>query len=788
MDEHTLHKLEFDKIKVLLRDICHTPAGVARAENLYPRIDYEQIKRELAETAQLTEILRFEEPFVMQTLDPVDLYLSRLKVENSYLDATEYLKVAHFLRVCHSLTQYMKGKADKYPLINSYISEIKPAPEVLKKIEKAIDKTGEVMDSASPKLRKIRIEKQLVRNRILARLESMIQSRRTPETRQDDLITIRDGRYVIPMQTSDVTSKTGVIHGRSKTGMTLFVEPMATVEMNNHLRELLNEEEEEIERILIDIGDSVRSHLPEFRHNYEMVGIIDFIHAKARLAVRLDCNPPRLVERPYIDLKDSRHPLLLISVEKQSEVVPLDIHLAKDFDCIVITGPNMGGKTVALKTVGLLSLMVQSGLLIPAHEDSAMGIFGRIFADIGDEQSIELSLSTFSSHVSKIIAAVKNCDENTLILMDELGAGTDPVEGSALGEAILKKILDCKGKAIITTHYSALKTLPEKDRRIQNASLEFDQKTLKPTYRLQIGLPGSSYAIEMAKRLGMPQDIVEDAVQLMGTQERNLAELIERLQAETQDAEEAKKAALQEKEEVDRLRKHYLDRQDQIAEEQQAYKEKAMKEAEDLVKSTRTRLEQLVRNIKEHKADKESVKEAHKFIKEKQDEFRSRLEKMKTRKETAMEETLSPGDRVFIENLRTEGELIDYNENTDSWRVQTGSIIASVKSDLLKKIRKQEPRRRVPSGVNYAPFEDVPMQISVRGMTAEEAISAVEKYLDSVSIANLETVYILHGKGTGALRKAIGDYLKTHPMVENHRLGYFNEGGAGVTVIKMKKS
>ncbi|MBD3219352.1 MAG: endonuclease MutS2 [candidate division Zixibacteria bacterium] len=789
MDEHTLNKLEFDKIKNLLRDICHTPAGIARAESLYPRINYDQIKKELAETGQLTEILRFEEPFVLQTLDPIDTYLSRLKVQNTYIASTEYLKIAHFLRVCHNLKHYMKGKTDKYPLINAYVSEIQPGHEVLQKIEKAIDKTGEIMDSASSRLRKIRIEKQLVRNKILAKLESMIQSRRSSETRQDDVITIRDNRYVIPMPTSDVTSRTGVIHGHSKTGMTLFVEPMATVEMNNHLRELINDEEEEIERILIDIGDSVRSQFDEFRHNYEMIGIIDFIHAKGRLAVRLDCNPPELVDGPYVNLKEARHPLLLIAVEKKSQVVPLDIHLAKEFDCIVITGPNMGGKTVALKTVGLLALMVQSGMLIPAHKDSAVGIFHNVFADIGDEQSIELSLSTFSSHISKIIGALKNCDENSLILMDELGAGTDPVEGSALGEAILKKILDCKGKAIITTHYSALKTLPEKDKRIQNASLEFDQKTLKPTYRLIIGLPGSSYAIEMAKRLGMPQDVVEDAVGLMGTQERNLTELIERMQSETQQAEEARKLIDKEKEDVDKLRKHYVERQDKIAEEQQAYKEKAMREARELVESTRGRLEQLVRNIKEQKADKQSVKAAHKFIREKQDEFRNRLDQIKVQKEPPKkDESLSPGDRVFIENLRSEGELLDYNEKAESWRVQTGSMVATVKSNLLKKIHKKEPKRSIPSGVNYAPFEDIPMQLSVRGMTAEEAVTAVEKYLDSVSIANLETVYILHGKGTGVLRKAVGSYLRTNPLVENHRLGYFNEGGSGVTVVKIKKS
>ncbi len=789
MDKHTLEKLEFDKIRKLLHESCYTPPGAEKVDSLYPAEDYDTIKKLLDETGQMAEILRFEEPFVLQTIDPVDIYLSRLRIESTYLDSTEYLKIAHFLRVSHSLKRYMKGKAEKYPLIQDYVIQIQEAPEIIEKIEKAIDKTGEIMDSASPKLRKIRIDKQIERNRILAKLEAMIQRRRTSETRQDDLITIRDGRYVIPMATSDVTSRTGVIHGRSKTGMTMFVEPMETVEMNNRLRELINEEEAEIERILIEIGDSIRARLEALGHNYFILGEVDFIHARGRLALRLDCNLPELVDEPMVDLKDARHPLLLRAAEKPSDVIPMDINLGKEFDCLVITGPNMGGKTVALKTVGMLVLMTQAGLMIPADEHSTVGIFEHVFADIGDEQSIELSLSTFSSHISKIINAIRNCSERSLILMDELGAGTDPVEGSALGEAILDKILLCRGKAIVTTHYSALKTLAEKDKRIQNASLEFDQKTLKPTYRLFIGLPGSSYAIEMAKRLGMPEDVISNAIGLMGSQERSLAELIERLQTETRAAEEERQTIAVEKEEVEKLRAHYLNRQEQMTTEQQQFREKALKEAQDIVESTRSRLERLVQNIREQKADKESVKAAHQFIREKGSEFRERLKKIQPRDKGAIKEKLSPGDSVFIENLQTEGELLDYNENSDSWRVKTGSMVAAVKSEFLRKIEeKGKSKKHIPSGVNYAPFDDVPMQISVRGMTAEEAISAVEKYLDSVSIANLETVYILHGKGTGALRKAINDYLKTNPLVESFRLGYYNEGGAGVTVVTLKRT
>ena len=786
MDMQTLKKLEYDKILSNIRAKCHTPAGMELTESLSPSTDYATIKKSLEEVFELTEILRFEEPFILQTLDPVDELLSKLKVEMTYLAPSEYLKISYFIQVVHSLQNYMKEKKEKYPLIAEYIAELKSAKEVIVKINDAIDRTGEIKDSASSRLRSIRIDKHLVRNKIMTKLDALIQDQRPSGTRQDDLITIRDGRYVIPVATSEFNSKNGVVHGRSKSGATFFVEPMQTVELNNQLRALINDEEEEIERILIDIGDSIRVRHKELSVNYQVVGKIDFIHAKAKLAVQLDCNKPELTSTPLLDLKNARHPLLLLSAEKASDVVPMDIELGDKFDSLVITGPNMGGKTVALKTVGLLILMTQSGILIPADKESRVGIFEQVFADIGDEQSIELSLSTFSSHISRIISAIKHCDHKSLILMDELGAGTDPLEGSALGEAILKHILKLNGKSIITTHYSALKTLAESEERIENASLEFDHETLTPSYRLKIGLPGSSYAIEMAKRLGMPDKIVKEAIRLVGTQERSLADLIERLQHETKEAQQARQEIEEHLAETEKTRDHYVKRMDKLAQNEEKLKENAIKEANELVESTRIKLEQLVKQIKESKADKSSIKQAHQFIREKKSEYKNQIETIKA-KEDAKKPKLAPGDKVFIENLQADGELLDYNDSSDSWRVQTGSMVATVKSELLRKIDQPGFKKEIPSGVNYAPFEDISMQISVRGLTADEAVEAIEKYLDSVSVANLETVYILHGKGTGVLRKVVGQYLKTHPLVKDFRLGYYNEGGTGVTVVNLRK-
>lgn len=786
MDKQTLEKLEYHKIKENIHGKCYTPLGISKVEKLYPQTEYAIIKRTLDETHEMFEILSFEEPFVLQTLDPIDEYLNRLKIELTFLNPLEYYKISHFIAVIHAIHSYMSDKKEKYPLISEYTNELTSAKEIAQKIEKAIDRTGEIKDNASTKLRKIRIDKHVVRNRIITKLEALIQGSKSSSSRQDDLVTIRDDRYVIPVSTSDFNSKTGVIHGRSKSGATFFIEPMVTVEMNNHLRSLINDEEEEIERILVDIGDSIRLRMNDLHKNYQLAGQIDFIHAKAKLAVQLDCNRPELTSQPLLDLKKTRHPLLLLAAEKPSQVIPMDINLGIDFDCLVITGPNMGGKTVALKTVGLFVLMAQSGILIPADRDSKIGIFKQVFADIGDEQSIELSLSTFSSHISRIISSLKHCDKSSLILMDELGAGTDPLEGSALGEAILKRIIELGGKSIITTHYSALKTLAESNERIHNASLEFNHESLTPTYRLLIGLPGSSYAIEMAKRLGMPDEIIDEANRLIGSQERSLGELIERLQTETRAAKLARDEIDKQLTETEKTRDHYFKRMNKLKAEEKKLRADALQEAQNIIETTRTNIEHLVKQIKENKADKSSVRQVHNFIKEKQAEFEKQISGLTPAKESKKEH-LSPGDKVFIENLQTHGELLDYIENNDCWRVQTGSMVATIKSELLRKTDQPANRKHIPTGVNYAPFDDISMQLSVRGLLADEAIEAVEKYLDSVSIANLEKVFILHGKGTGALRKAISTYLKTHPMVASFRLGYFNEGGAGVTVVKLKR-
>ncbi len=785
-DNEALEILEFDKIRTMLAGKSLTPAGKELALAIEPLENNGDINRILDETTEMVEILSFEEPFPLQRIDDTNRLLHRVATEGTYLDPSELLKIKIFVEICGRLKKYIRNKSDKYPLIAELISKMSFAQEIIDAIDKAIDKTGEVKDSASPELRKIRIERSSTRNKILSRLEKIIGARTQRGTYQDDIITVRDGRYVIPIAEGDFTTQSGVVHDRSKSGATLYVEPLETVELNNRLRKLDSQEEKEITRILISIADLIREELASLQASYDVYAGIDFIHTRGQLSLQLDANRPMIISESRVRLIDARHPLLLTQAEDRASVVPLSLSLGGKFDALVVTGPNTGGKTVALKTLGILILMARSGLHIPASEKTEIGSITRIFADIGDEQSIELSLSTFSSHLSRIIRALQECDDRSLILLDEIGAGTDPKEGSALAEAVLIHILDKGAKAFVTTHYSALKTLPEKYPRIENASLEFDRSTLRPSYRFKVGLPGSSYAIEVAKRLGMPDEIIARSEKIVGTQEHSLSRLIEKLESELRLSRQEKFELDRERQQAEELRKNLNERESGLRTREETLKRREVDDARELVESTRKKLEDLVRSIREKQADKETVKEAHGQLREMESDFteqRNRLEPRKRRKK----EKLQPGDDVFIETLQTSGSLLEYQQASDSWRVQVGNMISTVKSEFLSKHEQSDSRPALPSDVNYAPFEDISTQISVIGLTVDEAIEEVDRFLDRVAISNLDTVYILHGKGTGALRRAIKDFLSRHHLVADFRLGYVSEGSSGVTVVTIKR-
>lgn len=787
MDEHTLKVLEFDKIRELISKRCLSEMGRELASTLFPTREREIAEKEIKQTTELKEILLHEESFPLSSMQDIRRSLKKARTEGAYLEPQELLDVAGILAISRSLIKFFKNKKEKYPQVSSLVSELRSFDQILEAINSAIDPSAEVKDSASGRLSDVRHQQKTLRNRILDKLEKMIGARKTKGPRQDDIITMRDGRYVIPMDESDFFQSRGIIHDRSRSGATVFVEPLVVVKWNNLLRELALEERAEVQRILLGISQMIRKELRDLDVTVRVLQEMDFIHAKAQLSFDYDGNSPLLNERGQINLIDARHPLLQMS-RGRSDVVSLSLALGRDYTTLMITGPNAGGKTVTLKTVGLLTLMAQAGLHIPAEAYSEVSVFNKVYADIGDEQSIEMSLSTFSSHMLRIKEAVVNADADSLILLDELGGGTDPKEGVALGEAIVDDLIAKDARAVITTHHGALKMLAQEYPQIRNASMEFDKDTLSPTYRFQMGYPGSSYAIQIAQRLGMPEGIIQKAQEVLGSEERDMGLLLENLERDLQKIRENRQAIEEQKKTTRELMSLYQDRMKKLDEREKELKTKALQESKLMVESTRAELERLVAQIRKTQAEKEVVKEAHRVVEEKRASLTEELKKFET-KVTRKLGIVRPGDAVWIEPLAIRGEVVSKDEDSKKYKILVGSVTYEVEEEKLTRIEDQE---KVDSEQEYVStssytLPQVSPEIDLRGLLAEEAFDIVDKYLDDAFLAGLTTVSVIHGKGTGALRKKVGEFLSHHHRVESTRLGEWNEGGAGVTIVKLKE-
>jgi DNA mismatch repair protein MutS2 len=802
MDEHTLKVLEFDKIKKRLSSRCLSDWGKEPCISLSPCKDKETIETQIRETTELKDILLYEERFPLTPIRDVRESLKKAEIEGTHLEPKELLNIGEMLAISGALLKFIKPKEEKYSNIFKLISQTRSFDQIQSAINSAVDRSGEIKDTASGKLSDLRHQKKTVRNRLLDKLESMIGARKIKGPRQDDIITIRDGRYVIPMDEAEFFQQRGIVHDKSKSGATLFVEPLVAVGLNNQLRELTLEEEREIERILKEITSMIRTELKDLKITVKALQKLDFIYAKAKLSFDYDGNPPLLNEQGYINLIEARHPLLNVSEdsflatrkkeevienEQRRNVVPLSLSLGKDYTALIITGPNTGGKTVALKAVGLLTLMALSGLHIPVEPYSEICVFKKIYADIGDEQSIEMSISTFSSHMTQIKKAVEDSDSETLVLLDELGGGTDPKEGIALGEAIIDQLIKKEAKVIITTHHGALKILAEEYPQIRNASLEFDKETLTPTYRFQIGYPGSSYAIQIAGRLGMPQDVIEFAQKLLGSKERDLGSLLESLEKDLKTVRENRKALDQQTKVSEELVNLYKDKLEKLESKEKDLKTKALKESKQMVETTRVELERLIAQIRKTQAEKQVVKEAHHLLEEKKTSISKELEKFEERVVKKLG-IVKPGDAVWIEPLGIKGDVVEKDEHSGKIKVLVGNITYTVEESELTRIEDTEKVEAKSEyiGTTYT-VPHVSPEIDLRGLLAEEAFNVVDKYLDNAYLAGLSLVSIIHGKGTGALRKKVSDFLSHHHRVEEFRLGEWNEGGSGVTIVKLKE-
>jgi len=784
---HTSETLEFPKVIACIHGKCITPYGHSEVDLFAPMFDRNDIVTRQSEMAQMKDIINFGLAFPLYRIEDAREILDKVHVEGVFLDSREIRIVLELVEVAISLHGYDRDGRDKFPEIAEHLRNIRAFPELKKEINRAIDDDGSIKDSASSKLKHIRIDLASSKQRILARLGKILSSQQKQAGWQDDVITQRNDRYVIPVVASQYRSNLGILHDRSQSGATFYIEPNETVELNNRVNLLMQEEKAEIIRILKALSAEIAQRVDALVENTRLIGKLDAIHAAADFANEIKANRVTIEGQAHFDITEARHPLLVLQQGSVEKVIPLSLRLDENRQAILITGPNTGGKTIALKTIGLMILMAQSGLLIPAKETSTVGVFQQVFADIGDEQSIELSLSTFSSHIRNISEAVANVSDTTLALLDEIGAGTDPKEGSALAEAIILHMVNKGARMVISTHYSQLKTLALDHPEIENASLEFDRQTLAPTYRLQMGIPGSSYAVEIAGRLGVPKSICKHASELLGSGERSLGELIAALEIELSQVREDKAKLTDRLSKVEELERFYKAETEKFRTEIEQSRDDALGETDHLLENTRKEIERLVAEIRKSQADKKSVKQIHHLLKETKEQVYELRGKHQRKKEGPTEPTrFEVGDPVRIISLNQEGE-IDSLIGTDKVRVRVGAVNTVVEKRNLEKLAKGKRTGSKQNSVATPDTGEMSPEIHLRGMTTDEATDALDLFLDRAVVAGLGQVYVIHGKGTGALRKNLTAFLKQHREVDSLRLGNWNEGGAGVTIVKLKK-
>ncbi len=784
-----LTTLEFDRVRENLQRHCQFSLTVERAGELGPSADASTVRYLLDVTTEAFALTEEFPAFSVRGARDIRRHLQRAKL-GGMLQPTDLLEVFDTIvaaRTTRRTFVRIEDAAVRFPTINEFVGFIVELPSIEADLQRSINERGDVLDSASDKLRTIRQEMRSAHSRLVERINRYIQSSQYSAAIQDPIVTQRDGRYVIPVRADRRGQVPGVVHDTSASGQTLFLEPMEVVALNNRWRELQSAERHEIERILTILSNRIGDEADVLDRTLEALSAIDLALAKARYASGIRATRPVIVDRTSehgrrIALRRARHPLL-----DQTTVVPIDLVLGDDFRVLVITGPNTGGKTVALKTVGLMTLMAQSGLFIPADEGSELCVFDGIFADIGDEQSIEQSLSTFSSHMVRVIAMLRDVTSESLVLLDEMGAGTDPEEGAALARALIEDLLAKNCLAIATTHYSDLKAFAYATAGAENGSVEFDLETLSPTYRLVVGVPGQSNALAIAQRLGMPDRVIERARSYLNPevervdsilgeirQRRNEAEAARREAERARlDAERIRASALQELAEAETIRESA--RQDTIMEVERELAD--ARQALRRVRETPERLprEQLEPTIQESRTELEqAAQEVRQFVR-------------KRRPSPALPVQLRVGDTVEITSLGGEGEVLGFSDDRTEADIQMGAFKVRQPIALLKRIG--GPRKVTqPRYVAPPPRRDVDMELHLRGQRAAGVDQLVDDYLNDAYLSRLPYVRIVHGKGTGALREVVRQVVAKHPLVERWETPAQNDGGDGVTVVHLRES
>ncbi len=792
MEAKTYKVLEYDKIVKMLVEKAESQLGKNMAKNIKASSDIEEVEYMQRETQEALKLFIDKGTPPLYGIYDISHELKMAEI-GGVLSPGSLLKISDSLRVSRNLKRYIKevreqGKLD-YPIVQGLIEDLRTFKTIEEEINNAIVGEDEISDNASGALRSIRRQIMNKNDSIKDKLNSITNSNKYKKYLQDSIVTVRDGRYVVPIKQEYKSYFPGIVHDQSSSGATLFVEPMAVVELNNELRELEIKEKEEIEKILRKLSNLVAEEASSIKNNQKILQRLDFIFAKGKLALEMNGTKPNLNNKGYINIKQGRHPLL-----KVDKVVPIDIYIGKDFNTLVITGPNTGGKTVTLKTVGLLTLMGQSGLHIPADFDSEIGVFDQIFADIGDEQSIEQSLSTFSSHMTNIVNILEKVDENSLVLFDELGAGTDPTEGAALAMSILEHLLKKNIRTIATTHYSQLKIYALTTEGVRNASVEFDVDTLSPTYRLLIGVPGKSNAFEISKRLGLQDYIINYAKTLVSKESVEFEDVLQAIDRDRKIIEENRFEAEKLKYEVEKLKEELSREKEKTKETKEKIILKAKEEARNILRAAKEESDNIIEELRQISQDIE--KERSKKIYQSQEKLRLKLNEVENSisddilnvKSNEPPKNLKIGDTVEVLSLNQKGTVLELPDEDGNVVVQVGIMKVNVHISTLKRAESDELDKGKVSTKNIIRTKsaNVKKEIDLRGKTLDEALLDLDKYIDDVYLAGIKEAYIIHGKGTGVLRSGINSYLKGHKHIKSSRMGKYNEGGDGVTVIELK--
>jgi len=792
MNKRSLRILEYNKIIDMLIPYAGSSMGQRLCRRLKPSVEQTEILRLQEETRDALARLYKQGSVSFSGVIDVGMSLKRLEV-GATLSPSELLDIARLLDNTLSVRQYGVSEAEGHEpdCLDARFLDLMPLEHISREIRRCILSADEIADDASSELKTLRRSKKQMNDKIHTQLSNIVNAQNNQTLLQDSIITMRNGRYCIPVKQEYRSSFPGMIHDQSSSGSTLFIEPMSVVNLNNELKELENKEQLEIERILASLSEQTGFEREVIASDVKLLTELDFIFARAKFAKSYQGTEPIFNTRRYIHIKQGRHPLL-----DKNTVVPIDIELGDTYSMLIVTGPNTGGKTVSLKTIGLFTLMGQSGLHIPAFEGSELCVFQDVFADIGDEQSIEQSLSTFSSHMSNIVYIIKHATPDTLVLFDELGGGTDPVEGAALAIAILNHLKKQEIRCMATTHYSELKTFALSTDGIENASCEFDVASLRPTYRLIIGIPGKSNAFAISKKLGLPDYIIEEARSQLDASSLNFEDLISDLEASRKTIEEEEQKIAAYKTEIEALRNQLKEKQESLEQQRTKLLKNAREEAMEILEEAKEIADQSIRKYQKWernpaKANNKDMEAQRSRLRDKMKSLDGAMNKPKKQHRSGQKaEDFKVGDTVYIISMDTTGTVLSLPNAKGELSIQAGILHMTLPitdceitdTPVVTEPKPPKSHRRM----NLERAATIRPEINVIGLTVDEAISKIDKYMDDALLSNLSQITIIHGKGTGALRKGIHEYLRKQTHVAEFRNGEFGEGDMGVTIVELQ--